>query len=52
MPFGTLGVVLEEEAEGGKAEQEGLDEPEAAGGRVGDSFVAAGRQSGRVSVHR
>ena len=44
MPFETLGVVLEEKAKGGKAKQKGLDEPQAANGRVVDAFVAAGKQ--------
>lgn len=44
--FGTLGVVLEEQAEGGEAEQEGLEEPQAASGRAVDTFVTAERPRG------
>lgn len=40
--FGTLGVVAEEQSEGGVAEQEGLDKPQAASGHVADTFVTAG----------
>lgn len=39
--FPALGVVLEEQAERGEAKQKGLDEPQAASERVGDSFVTA-----------
>lgn len=40
--FGALGVVLEEQAEGGEAKQKGLDKPQAASGRAVDTFVTAG----------
>lgn len=42
--FGSLGVVLEQQAEGGKAEQEGLDKPQESNPRVADSFVAMWKQ--------
>lgn len=41
--FATPRVVLEEEPEGREAKQEGLEEPQAACGHVGDAFVAAGK---------
>lgn len=41
----TPGLVLEEKAEGGEAKQEGLGEPQAARGRAGDAFVAAGTRT-------
>lgn len=37
--FAALGVELEQQAEGGKAEQEGLCEPHAAGGCTVDALV-------------
>lgn len=40
--FGTLGVVAEEQSEGGVAEQKGLDKPQAASAHVADTFVTAG----------
>lgn len=40
--FAALRFVLEEESQGGEAEQEGLEEPEAACGHLGDAFVTAG----------
>ena len=43
--FGALGVVLEEQAERGEAEQKGLHEPQAASDRVGDAFVTAGEET-------
>lgn len=39
--FGAFGVVLDEQAEGGEAEQKGLHHPQEASGRVADAFVAA-----------
>lgn len=39
--FGSLWVVFEEQAQRGKAKQKGLDEPQAASGCVGDTFVTA-----------
>lgn len=42
--FVTPGVVLEKKPKGGEAKQEGLEEPQAAGGHVGDAFVTAGTQ--------
>lgn len=39
--FGALWVVLEKQPEGGEAKQKGLDEPQAASGRVADTFVTA-----------
>lgn len=42
--FATAGVVLEEKPKGGEAKQEGLEEPQAACGHVGDAFVTAGTQ--------
>lgn len=39
-----LRVVLEEKPKGGEAKQEGLEEPQAACGHVGDAFVTAGTQ--------
>lgn len=38
--FWTLRVVFEEKAEGGKTKQKSLNEPQEAGGRVVDPFVA------------
>lgn len=40
--FAALRFVLEEESQGGEAEQEGLEEPEAACGHVVDAFVTGG----------
>lgn len=42
--LGTLWVVLEKQPEGGDAKQKGLDKPQAASGRVVDTFVTAGAQ--------
>lgn len=42
--FAALRFVLEEETQGRKAEQEGLEEPEAASGHVVDAFVTGGTQ--------
>lgn len=42
--FGALGVVFQEQTEGGEAKQKGLDEPQAASDHVGDAFVTAGVQ--------
>lgn len=44
MLFATPRVVLEEKPKRGEAKQEGLEEPQAACGRVGDAFVTAGAQ--------
>lgn len=44
MLFAAPGVVLEEKPKGGEAKQEGLEEPQAACGHVGDAFVTAGTQ--------
>lgn len=41
VPFGALGVIFEEQAEGCEPKQEGLDNPQAAGGHVVDAFGAA-----------
>lgn len=49
--FGTLWVVLQEQPEGGVTEQKGLGEPQAAGARTGDPFVAVGR-NGRQTFDR
>lgn len=42
--FGTLWVILEEQAEGGEAKQKRLDKPQAASGRAVDTFVTVGPQ--------
>lgn len=42
--LGTLGVVLDEQAEGGEAKQKGLDKPQAARGHVVNTFVTAGTE--------
>ena len=44
MLFGALWVVFDQQAEGGEAKQEGLDEPQAARGQVGDAFLTAGEK--------
>ena len=35
-----LRVVLDEDAQGGEAKQEGLNEPQEAGAAIGDAFLA------------
>lgn len=47
--FGVLGVVLEEQAEGGEAKEKGLDKPQAASGCVVDTFVTAGTQKKQLT---
>lgn len=50
--FAALRFVLEEETQRGEAEQEGLEEPEAASGHVVDAFVTGGTQKKTQPVNK
>lgn len=47
--FAVLGVVLEEQAEGGEAKENGLNKPQVASGCVVDTFVTEGTQKRQLS---
>lgn len=50
--FAALRFVLDEEPQGGEAEQEGLEEPEAACGHAVDAFVTAGTRKKTQPVRK
>lgn len=52
MLFALPRVVLEEEAKGGEAKQEGLQKPQAACAGAADAFVAAGTHKKYTKARR